>query len=115
MGGVATAFFGVYEFLTGEWLFYRMAPVCLLVDSLLSYGFFIRKDGSDSGGEHRESVLLFWKITAWKVIYIIFTLWLILTGSGRAVYNAMLNIMLAYYIYTLVIVAVALVRLLKRV
>lgn len=104
-----------YDFLTSEWLFFRLGPVCLVVESVILYILCTCKKAHDDEGKSNKNIKQFWKITIFKTSLILYLTYLILTDSGWFTYSSLMNIMLYYYIYTALLIMIIVVSLFIKV
>ncbi|KMY68655.1 hypothetical protein AAU61_03265 [Desulfocarbo indianensis] len=104
-----------YKFLTSEWLYFRLGPVCLVIESIITYILVAKKDENESAEERKKSLKFYWKINIWKISFVLFLTYLILSGSGRFTYSRLMGIVLFYYFYTAVLVAALTISLFAKV
>lgn len=95
-----------YKFLTSEWLYFRLGPVCLVVESIITYILVAKKDEGEDIKDRKQCLRLYWKVNIVKICFVLYLTYLIVSDSGRATYNSLMGIMIAYYIYTTVLVTV---------
>lgn len=105
---VALSFYDIFKLLTSEWLFYRLGPVCLVVESFIVYKYYAHEKKYNSVEERKKSLKLYWKINAAKLGFMLCLIYLLMDESNRYLYNRMLNLMLLYYLFTLTIVVISL-------
>jgi len=104
-----------YKFLTSEWLFFRLGPVCLVVESVITYILIVKKEESKDAKDRKQCLRLYWKVNIVKICFVLYLTYLIVSDSGRATYNSLMGIMIAYYIYTTVLVTVITISLFVKV
>lgn len=100
-----------YKFLTSEWLFFRLGPVCLVLESVIVYIYLAREKEYNNQEEREKSFKLYWKLTAFKIGFMLYLTCLILNDTSRSLYIELMGIMLAYYIYTTVLVILFIISL----
>lgn len=93
-----------YKFLTSEWLFFRLGPVCLVLESVIVYIYLAREKEYNNQEERKKSFKLYWKLTAFKIGFMLYLTCLILNDTSRSLYIELMGIMLAYYVYTAILV-----------
>jgi len=92
------------DFLASSWLFVRLAPVCLVVESTIAYMVTKYSGVNQSKKEIEKEVSSVWKFFLAKLFFLIMELLVIFSEPEKTGPRWELYMMVFYYIYTLVMV-----------
>jgi len=105
----------VADFLASSWLFLRLAPGCLVVESTLSYLLCKYDKARNSVAEKQKSLRTFWKFILVKLIMFFGLLFLIyLNSDEKEAYIRALDGMPFYYVYTFGVIVVFVISVVRK-
>lgn len=103
------------DFLSSSWVFVRLVPVCLVVESTLTYLICKYDRVHSCVSDKQKALATFWKIMLGKLIIFLGLLVLIYINSGeremqvRALYR-----MPFYYVYTFGVIVVFVISVVRK-
>jgi len=106
--------FDTLNYLASEWLFLRLGPMCLVIDSIITYIIVAKKNKDRIAAERKKAFKLYWKFTFAKTCFVSYLAYLIVSDKGEITYSSLMNIMLVYYIYTVSLVLFSTIYLFLR-
>ena len=114
LGNILGAVYNFLLFAESGWLVVRLAPICLVLESVLTYVYFKRIKKYESDEKRRIAIKVYWKIIKYKLIVIVITFWLVVDRDGNVNDIRGLRVFKYYYLYTLGVVVAFIVYLVKK-